>query len=194
MRADDGEPTGVADLALTVVIIAQVGAAEPAESKRSCPHRSSPRRGVTTSSSPVATLKRPCHSMTCALSTSTSRSSTATSRRLTPWTSPTAPDTWDFTYIDRMLNPIFTAGDHSPLYQIAMGPLVHVQPQPRVNSATRHIRSSPSTASTLVKYYNTGGFTDGGGILPRLQPSVGPSLTGASTTSPTSTASRPTST
>jgi hypothetical protein len=81
--------------------------------------------------------------------------------QLTAWT-PSAPDTWDFHYIDRILNPIFTAGDHSPLYQIAMAPLF-------MYDAPGHLRDTTyqefaDYCATLVKYYNTGGFTDGGGI------------------------------
>jgi hypothetical protein len=33
-----------------------------------------------------------------------------------------APDTWDFTYLDTMLSPIQATGDHSPEFQIGTAP------------------------------------------------------------------------
>jgi hypothetical protein len=76
------------------------------------------------------------------------------------------PDTWDFTYIDRMLNPIFTAGDHSPLYQIAMGPsFMYNQNNHQNGFRDATYQEFADYCVKLVKYYNTGGFTDGSGFF-----------------------------
>ncbi len=73
----------------------------------------------------------------------------------------TSVGSWDFTYIDGILNPIFTAGDHSPLYQIAMGP-AFMYSAPGLFRDTTY-QEFADYCARLVKYYNTGGFTDGDG-------------------------------
>lgn len=163
VRANDGEAMGIADLTLTVVIVAQVGIAtagrietfmstsfQPASWSDDFfvrhPEATTPLDDLDPQHINVQVLDRDIP-------------------QLTPWTSPTAPDTWDFTYIDRMLNPIFTAGDHSPLYQIAMGPaFMYNMNDPQNGLRDTTYQEFAEYCRKLVKYYNTGGFTDGGGI------------------------------
>jgi hypothetical protein len=162
VRADDGESYGVADLALTVVIVAQVGTATAGRIETFMSTSFQPASWsddfFIPSRHPEATVPlddlRPQHINVQVLERDIPQ--------LTPGT-PTTPDTWDFTYIDRMLNPIFTAGDNSPLYQIALGP-------PFMYSAPGQFRDPTyeefaDYCVNLVKYYNTGGFTDGGGVF-----------------------------
>jgi hypothetical protein len=161
VRADDGEATGIADLTLTVVIVAQVGIATAGRIETFMSTSFQPASWsddfFIPSRHPEATVPlddlRPQHINVQVLDRDIPQR--------TEWT-PTSPDTWDFSFIDRMLNPIFTAGDRNPLYQIAMGP-------PFMYSAPGQFRDSTyqefrNYCVNLVKYYNTGGFTDGGGI------------------------------
>lgn len=157
VRAGDGKAMGIADLALTVVIIARVGAL----AGRIDTFMSTSFQPASWSDDffipgrhPEATVPlddlRPQHINVQVLD------------RDIPQTT-ASPDTWDFTYIDRMLNPIFTAGDHNPLYQIAMGP-------PFMYSSPGELRDTTyqefaEYCVNLVKYYNTGGFTDGSGAF-----------------------------
>jgi uncharacterized protein (TIGR03437 family) len=72
----------------------------------------------------------------------------------------TAPDTWDFTELNTMLTPIQATGDHSPEFQIGTAPAY-------LSDALGHIlpASIPAFAqmsANMVRYYNTGGFTDSG--------------------------------
>ena len=76
----------------------------------------------------------------------------------------TSAGSWDFTFIDGILNPIFTSGDNSPLYQIAMGPVFMYNmndPQQGFKDAT--YQEFADYCARLVKYYNKDGFTDGDG-------------------------------
>jgi hypothetical protein len=77
---------------------------------------------------------------------------------------PTSVGRWDFTNIDGILNPIFTAGDNSPLYQVAMGPAFMYNggnPQMGLRDAT--YQEFADYCARLVKYYNKDGFTDADG-------------------------------
>ena len=74
---------------------------------------------------------------------------------------PTSAGSWDFTYIDGIMNPIFTAGDNSPLYQIAMGPSF-MYAAPGLFQDTTY-QEFADYCVKLVKYYNKDGFTDGDG-------------------------------
>jgi len=161
VRADDGESYGVADLALTVVIIARVGAlAGRIDTFMSTSFQPASWSDdfFIPSRHPEATVPlddlRPQHINVQVLERDIPQK--------TGWT-PTSPDTWDFQFIDRMLNPIFTTGDNSPLYQIAMGP-------PFMYSSPGELRDTSyqefaEYCAKLVKYYNTGGFTDGSGVF-----------------------------
>ena len=74
-----------------------------------------------------------------------------------PWTGIGA---WNFNELDTMLSPIQGTGDHSPEFQIGTAPAF-------LSSANGQILSSSipqfaQMSANLVRYYNTGGFTDGG--------------------------------
>ncbi len=72
----------------------------------------------------------------------------------------TAPGTWDFTVLDTMFPPVQGAGDHSPEFQIGTAPayLSNANGQILPSSAADFAQMS----ANLVRYYNTGGFTDSG--------------------------------
>ncbi len=61
--------------------------------------------------------------------------------------------TWDFTYLDGVVNPVMSVGDHSPEFQIARGPDFFY------NSSGDFVDTSYQTfanyAANLVRYYNT---------------------------------------
>ncbi len=72
-------------------------------------------------------------------------------------------NTWDFTYLDRIVNPIFTVTDHNPQFQIALGPEF-------MYDAPQHLRDTTfqefaDYCARLVEYYNGSGFTDGSGTF-----------------------------
>jgi len=72
----------------------------------------------------------------------------------------TAPDTWDFTELDAMVTPVQSTGDHSPELQIGTAPAY-------MSDASGHILPAnfpdfAQMSANLVRYYNTGGFTDSG--------------------------------
>jgi Glycosyl hydrolase catalytic core len=72
-------------------------------------------------------------------------------------------NTWDFSYLDRIVDPIFAVADHSPQFQIALGPEF-------MYDAPQHLRDTTfqefaDYCARLVEYYNSGGFTDGSGIF-----------------------------
>jgi uncharacterized protein (TIGR03437 family) len=71
-----------------------------------------------------------------------------------------APDTWDFTYLDTMLSPIQGAGDHSPEFQIGTAPAFLSNANGQILPAS--IPAFAQMTANMVRYYNTGGFTDAG--------------------------------
>jgi len=75
----------------------------------------------------------------------------------------TAPDTWDFTELDTMLTPIQATGDHSPEFQIGTAPAylsTTIVPTGQILPAS--IPAFAQMSANIVRYYNTGGFTDNG--------------------------------
>jgi uncharacterized protein (TIGR03437 family) len=71
-----------------------------------------------------------------------------------------APDTWDFTELNSMFPPVQSTADHSPEFQIGTAPAF-------LSDTNGYILpgSYPAFAqmsADLVRYYNTGGFTDAG--------------------------------
>jgi uncharacterized protein (TIGR03437 family) len=72
----------------------------------------------------------------------------------------TAPDTWDFTVLNTMLAPIQSAGDHSPEFQIGTAPAFLSDANGDILPAS--IPAFAQMSANLVRYYNTGGFTDNG--------------------------------
>ena len=75
----------------------------------------------------------------------------------------TTANTWDFTVLDDVTQPVLGVGDHSPEFQIAVAPAFMYD--------TNHNFLDPSYktfgayAENLVRYYNTGGFTSGDGLF-----------------------------
>ncbi|MGO9087214.1 MAG: hypothetical protein ACLP6G_20160 [Terriglobales bacterium] len=77
----------------------------------------------------------------------------------------TASQTWDFSVLDAITQPVLGVGDHSPEFQIAKAP-----PYMYVNNdssqsflSTTDFSAFATYAQNLVKYYNTAqGFTAGG--------------------------------
>jgi len=71
-----------------------------------------------------------------------------------------APDTWDFTELNALLPPVQSTSDHSPEFQIGTAPAF-------LSDSSGDILSSSYAAfaqmsANLVRYYNTGGFTEAG--------------------------------
>jgi len=73
------------------------------------------------------------------------------------------PTTWDFSMMDAVIQPILGVGDRSPQYQIATGPPFMYDSSHNFIDAT--FGQFAAHAQQLVQYYNTGGFTDGGGTF-----------------------------
>lgn len=72
----------------------------------------------------------------------------------------TAADTWDFTELDTMLSTIQGAGDHSPEFQIGTAPAYLSDSQGYILPGS--IPAFAQMSANLIRYYNTGGFTDAG--------------------------------
>jgi len=73
----------------------------------------------------------------------------------------TTANTWDFTVLDDVTQPVLGVGDHSPEFQIAVAPAFMYD--------ANHNFLDPSFfaayAQNLVRYYNKGGFTSGDGLF-----------------------------
>lgn len=69
---------------------------------------------------------------------------------------------WDFTRLDGMVGPIQSVTDHSPEFQIAVAP-AFMYSSPNVLRDSTYAEFAAYSAD-LVRYYNTGGFTDGNGV------------------------------
>lgn len=158
LRASDGVATGSADVTLTVVIVARQGTSKTGRIDTF----------MSTSFQPASWtddffVRHPEATTTLVNMLPQHINVQVLERDIpqkTAWT-PTAPDTWNFTYIDGILNPISNAGDRSPLYQIAMGPSFMYSAPGLLRDTT--YQEFADYCARLVKYYNTGGFTDGGG-------------------------------
>jgi uncharacterized protein (TIGR03437 family) len=72
----------------------------------------------------------------------------------------TAPGTWNFSELNTMLTPIQGTGDHSPEFQIGTAPAYMSDASGHILPAS--IADFAQMSANLVRYYNTGGFTDGG--------------------------------
>ncbi|MFB3920996.1 MAG: glycosyl hydrolase [Terriglobia bacterium] len=162
IRASDGASTGSANLSLTVAIVARVRASLSSEWINTFmstsfqpaswtddffinhPEATQTLDGLASQHINVQVLERDIPQKTRAM--------------------PTSAASWDFTYIDGILNPIFEAGDHNPLYQIAMGPAFMYNsnnPQLGFNDVT--YQEFADYCANLVKYYNKDGFIDADG-------------------------------
>jgi uncharacterized protein (TIGR03437 family) len=74
-----------------------------------------------------------------------------------------APDTWDFTELDTMFAPIQSTGDHSPECQIATAPAYMSDSNGYILPTS--FSEFAQMSANLVRYYNTGGFSDSGNFF-----------------------------
>ena len=72
----------------------------------------------------------------------------------------TASD-WDFTILDRTVQPVLGLADTEPELQIAIAPAWMCDSDGHLD-VTNHLSDFATYAANLVKYYNKGGFTYGG--------------------------------
>jgi len=150
VRADDGVSSGTADLSLVVGIVATVG--QPSGRRL--------QTFMSTSFQPASWtdqffVQHP--GATTPLDNLLARHiNVQVMERDIPQTTAT---TWDFSYIDGILNRILSVADHSPLYQIARGPDFMYDDAQKLH--LRDYQEFADFAANLVRYYNTGGFTDG---------------------------------
>jgi hypothetical protein len=72
-------------------------------------------------------------------------------------------NSWDFSTLDAILNPVISVADHSPELQLAVGPSWMDDPSTGDLEPT-HFPDFASYAADVVQYYNTStGFTDADG-------------------------------
>ena len=72
----------------------------------------------------------------------------------------TATD-WDFSKLDAVVQPVLSAADHSPEFQIAVAPAFMDNAQGTFD-ITNHLADFANYSANLVRYYNGGGFDWGG--------------------------------
>ena len=77
---------------------------------------------------------------------------------------PQQPSDWDFTMLDAVVQPILSAADHSPEFQIAVAPAFMDNAAGQFDIAN-HLNDFLQYSTNLVRYYNTGGFTWGGQLF-----------------------------
>jgi len=75
----------------------------------------------------------------------------------------TTANTWDFTVLDDVTQPVLGVGDHSPEFQIAVAPAFMYDANH--NFLDPSYKTFGAYAENLVRYYNTGGFTSGDGLF-----------------------------
>ena len=72
-------------------------------------------------------------------------------------------NTWDFSTLDAILNPVISVADHSPELQLAVGPSWMDDPSTGYLEPS-HYQDFANYAADVVQYYNTStGFTDANG-------------------------------
>lgn len=77
---------------------------------------------------------------------------------------PQQPADWDFTILDAVVQPILSAADHSPEFQIAVAPAFMNTAAGQLDIAN-HLNDFVQYSQNLVRYYNTGGFMWGGQLF-----------------------------
>ena len=75
----------------------------------------------------------------------------------------TTANTWDFTVLDDVTQPVLSVADHSPEFQIAVAPAFMYDANHSFLDPS--YRTFAAYAQNLVRYYNTGGFTSGDGVF-----------------------------
>jgi hypothetical protein len=83
--------------------------------------------------------------------------------------SPQQATDWDFTMLDDVVQPILSAADHSPEFQIAVTPSFSSLPSP-LSTTDPQLQLFAAYSANLVAYYNTGGFTWGGKVFKSPSP------------------------
>ena len=68
----------------------------------------------------------------------------------------TSPTTWDFTSLDATAQPVLTVGDHSPEFELGLGP--QFMYDANMNFLDPTFNQFAAYAANMVRYYNTGGF------------------------------------
>jgi hypothetical protein len=68
---------------------------------------------------------------------------------------------WDFSVLDAIVQPVLSAADHSPEFQVAVAPGFMNDAQGQFDIAN-HLTDFAEYSANLVRYYNTGGFDWGG--------------------------------
>ncbi len=76
---------------------------------------------------------------------------------------PQQPSDWDFTTLDAIVQPVLSAGDHSPEFQVAVAPAFMNDANGQFDMA--NLDEFAAYSANLVRYYNTGGFTWGGQLF-----------------------------
>jgi hypothetical protein len=75
----------------------------------------------------------------------------------------TTANTWDFTVLDDVTQPVLGVGDHSPEFQIAVAPAFMYDANHDFLDPT--YQGFAAYTQNLVRYYNKGGFTSGDGLF-----------------------------
>jgi hypothetical protein len=75
----------------------------------------------------------------------------------------TTANTWDFTVLDDITQPVLGVGDHSPEFQIAVAPAFMYDANHDFLDPT--YQGFAAYTQNLVRYYNQGGFTSGDGLF-----------------------------
>ena len=89
-----------------------------------------------------------------------------------PWkanSNPPAPNDWDFTMLDQVVQPVLSVTDNSPEFQIAVTPSFFTLPSP-LTTNDPNLALFVSYCQNLVRYYNKGGFTWGGTTFQSASP------------------------
>jgi hypothetical protein len=76
-----------------------------------------------------------------------------------------AAPSWDFSYLDGMMQPVQSVADHSPEFQVAKAPAFMYANGSGGAFADPTYADFAAYAKNLVLYYNQGGFTDSGGTF-----------------------------
>jgi hypothetical protein len=154
IQASDGSSTGAASLALNVAILATVNSAV----NTSAGINGRFAQFLTTS---FQDFYPPSNSMTYLANLQPQHIRMQVLDIYIPQTGPT---TWDFSNLDGMVQQIMSVGDHSPEFQIALGPAFMYD-----STGTNFLDPTYQTFATyckhLAEYYSNGQFTDEQGVV-----------------------------
>ncbi len=75
----------------------------------------------------------------------------------------TSSNTWNFSIVDAIVQPVLGVADHSPEFQIAKAPaFMYVGDDDTQSFVDTTFQTFAGYAQNVVQYYNSGGFTAGG--------------------------------